>query len=559
MATTTKGQLTINSGGVNYIATPNKNTTAAQTAAAQSAGWKPVSSGSSYTPTGATIQGGQALPTQNKPVDTTIVADQIGKVPVSPVIPTVQATDVPKSLAAPLVAPMTTVDTATNDSAIATQAQKRIDQLLGTQPEAPNATDIYNQVQQQEGIRQKESSVQNYTAQINAINNNAQAAILQTQGQGRGIPEYIIGGQQAQISKEAAIQTLPLQALLSAAQGDLDSARSHADTLFNLYYKDATAKSDQWWKTADLYMNEFSEIEQQQINEKKSEQDFQRTLYRDKMDNVATLAKGIMDTNPAYAAQLMQLTPPIFGDAQSQAEYDREVNRIMAKIPTGGSGETQLYAGLSAPTATAVRSVVSKFGSDPTVTNFTTIQDGYNFASSLDTKTKNPADDQALIYSLAKALDPGSVVREGEYATAQKYSQSWINAYGKGITQALAGTGFLSETARANIKKTIEQKYLSTKKTYDNSYNQYVGQINNLTGRDDGQQFLRDYAIPGTTTTEITPEVDSIMKDILGGASATSNTSSAPITNTNKYLTPQEQSDILYGTPINSPLFNLFK
>jgi hypothetical protein len=153
----------------------------------------------------------------------------------------------------------------------------------------------------------------------------------------------------------------------------------------------------------------------------------------------------------------------------------------------------QLYTGLSTGTATAVRSVVSKFGTEPTIQNFATVQDGYNFASSLDTKTKNPADDQALIYALAKTLDPGSVVREGEYATAQKYSQSWINAYGKGVSQAIAGTGFLSETARTNIKKTIESKYLSTKVGYDNQYKQYVGQINNLTGKNNGELFLRSY------------------------------------------------------------------
>ena len=162
----------------------------------------------------------------------------------------------------------------------------------------------------------------------------------------------------------------------------------------------------------------------------------------------------------------------------------------------------QLYSGLKPATATAVRSVVSKYGSEPTIQNFATVQDGYNFASSIDTKTKNPADDQALIYSLAKTLDPGSVVREGEYATAQKYSQSWVNAYGKGVTQAIAGTGFLSETARSNIKKTIEQKYNSTKVSYDNQYKEFSNQINNLTGRNDGDKFLRNYVTSSPPTTD---------------------------------------------------------
>ena len=171
--------------------------------------------------------------------------------------------------------------------------------------------------------------------------------------------------------------------------------------------------------------------------------------------------------------------------------------------PSDGSipGEnTQLYSGLSSKTATAVRSQVSSFKTEQGVQNFTQVQEGKNFANSLSNTTTNPADDQGLIYSLAKVLDPGSVVREGEYATAQKYAQSWVQAYGKSITQALAGTGFLSETARKNIKATIDAKYNASQKTYDNLYNGYVTSINNLTGRSDGDKFLKDYSTSSSSS-----------------------------------------------------------
>ncbi|MDP3763598.1 MAG: hypothetical protein Q8Q92_03030, partial [bacterium] len=176
------------------------------------------------------------------------------------------------------------------------------------------------------------------------------------------------------------------------------------------------------------------------------------------------------------------------GEAQKTVQGG-EAQKIMQ------GGEAQLYSGLSASTATAVRSRVSKFASEPTIQNFATIQEGRNFSQAISDTTKNPADDQALIYSLAKALDPGSVVREGEYATAQKYAQSWINAYGKGIEQALLGTGFLSQKARENIKKTIEQKYQASKRSYDSLLGQYKTGINNLTGRSDGSKFLTDYTV----------------------------------------------------------------
>lgn len=168
--------------------------------------------------------------------------------------------------------------------------------------------------------------------------------------------------------------------------------------------------------------------------------------------------------------------------------------------PKGGDvtpgDNPQLYAGLSTPTATAVRAKVNQFKGEQNVTNFSTVQDGYNFASSLNTDTTNPADDQALVYALAKALDPGSVVREGEYATAQKYSQSWIQAYGKGVEQALLGTGFLGKTARDNIKKVIKTKYDAQKKSYDQTSKSYTDGINALTGRSDGSKFITDYVTP---------------------------------------------------------------
>lgn len=155
--------------------------------------------------------------------------------------------------------------------------------------------------------------------------------------------------------------------------------------------------------------------------------------------------------------------------------------------------DAPLYAGMKSPTATAVRGQVSAFKSEPIVTNFNQIQEWYNFAKSISNTTKNPTDDQALIYSLAKVLDPGSVVREWEYATVQKYAQSWVDSYGKWVSQALNGTGFLSEQARKNIKDTIEWRYKASKSTYNNLYNQYSTGIDKITGKTNWKDFLRNY------------------------------------------------------------------
>lgn len=147
---------------------------------------------------------------------------------------------------------------------------------------------------------------------------------------------------------------------------------------------------------------------------------------------------------------------------------------------------------------TPVQSLAGQFDSEQAVKNFQTIGEGYQFVSGLSNKTTNPADDQALIYALAKALDPNSVVREGEYATAQKYSQSWVKAFGKSVNQAVRGTGFLSEEARKNIKDTILSRYQASLQSFNNIYQDYGRRINNLTGRSNGTDYITDYSRPFT-------------------------------------------------------------
>lgn len=173
----------------------------------------------------------------------------------------------------------------------------------------------------------------------------------------------------------------------------------------------------------------------------------------------------------------------------------------------------QLYSGLSSATATAVRAQVNAFKAEPVIQNFATIQSGYNFTKQISDDTKNPADDQALIYALAKALDPGSVVREGEYATAQKYSQAWITAFGSGVKNALLGTGFLSNQARTNIKKTIETRYNAAKTEYDSLRNNYSSGISTLTGRSDGEIFLRDYTTTGNDISSVSAGATGYLPD----------------------------------------------
>jgi hypothetical protein len=136
---------------------------------------------------------------------------------------------------------------------------------------------------------------------------------------------------------------------------------------------------------------------------------------------------------------------------------------------------------------------VHNFESLPIIKKAQVQAESVAFVEGLNPNTTNPADDQALIYAFAKAMDPDSVVREGEYATVQKYSQSWAERFGFNAKRIFSNTQFLSPAARQNMKITIRARYLAGRKQYDNVKRSYASQINRITGGNDGDEYLTGF------------------------------------------------------------------
>lgn len=145
-------------------------------------------------------------------------------------------------------------------------------------------------------------------------------------------------------------------------------------------------------------------------------------------------------------------------------------------------------------TNSQVDRIVAQFDAHPITKRFTIMQEGRNFAKSLKPDTKNPADDQGLLYAFAKIMDPESVVREGEYATVQKYSQAWAETFGFNVQRILSNQEFLTPQARANLKNTIETKYGATKNSYKNLAKEFGRKINRHTRSADGEDYLVNYS-----------------------------------------------------------------
>jgi len=128
-------------------------------------------------------------------------------------------------------------------------AQSNFDDYLGrlqdAQGDRTTGADIQRELERESGIREARQRENDLSAQINTIIANRDASILSEEGQGRGIPESIIGGRQAKINKEAAIKALPVQALLAQAQGNVALAEAHINTWGKILMDDANNEYNQ--------------------------------------------------------------------------------------------------------------------------------------------------------------------------------------------------------------------------------------------------------------------------------------------------------------------------
>lgn len=139
-----------------------------------------------------------------------------------------------------------------------------------------------------------------------------------------------------------------------------------------------------------------------------------------------------------------------------------------------------------------VDAIRNQYNAHAVVKKYNVVQDAVQFVKGLDVNTKNPSDDQALIYAFAKAMDPDSVVREGEYATVQKYAQSWAEKFKFDALRIFSNTTFLTPEARNNMKATVEGRAKPIRQQYAAVHKDFVKRIEQVTGRD-GNEYIPDY------------------------------------------------------------------
>lgn len=100
-----------------------------------------------------------------------------------------------------------------------------------------------------------------------------------------------------------------------------------------------------------------------------------------------------------------------------------------------------------------------------------TLQQGFSAISGFDINHKNASTDQALIFSFMKVLDPASVVRETEYATAQN-NASMLDTLAANWKKAIDGEGILTVKQRQNIISEMQRLYKNKVTLYQQQIDQ---------------------------------------------------------------------------------------
>ena len=132
----------------------------------------------------------------------------------------------------------------------------------------PDERDAQAQAERESGVIQARQQKQNTQNEINGITTKMNTDLLKLRGVAaqEGVVEAVYGGQQAQVTREATIRLLPLQAQLAVDEGNLDQAESKLDSLFKIYSSDAKKSVDLWNEKAKIIYDGASAKEKAQLD-----------------------------------------------------------------------------------------------------------------------------------------------------------------------------------------------------------------------------------------------------------------------------------------------------
>jgi hypothetical protein len=156
----------------------------------------------------------------------------------------------------------------------------------------------------------------------------------------------------------------------------------------------------------------------------------------------------------------------------------------------------------------AMTSLNTAIRSDPDIKNFVDVRSGYDRVRT-GSKQRTPQGDIAVVFGYMKMLDPGSTVREGEYATAEN-SAGIPQRIAQQYNRVLRGDR-LSDEQRRGFDAAARKLYESGLPSYRRAHDLYGKQADALKVPRD--LVLRDYsALPDSALAPQRPPLESYVR-----------------------------------------------
>jgi hypothetical protein len=219
------------------------------------------------------------------------------------------------------------------------------------------------------------------------------------------------------------------------------------------------------------------------INEQKN-----RTIEALKRLNTPQAMRGLqlLDAGGSISDALSMA----FEKPKSNIEY-KIVDGSLVKIDKDANTVSEIYSS-GADHSKNIIEARKEFTALPTVKSFADVSTAYSRVLN-SAKDPSGAGDLSLIFNFMKVLDPGSTVREGEFATAQNsggVEQKVVSLY----NQVLDGTR-LGELQRADFVDRATRLYQGAEKQYNSIARQYAEFARQA--RLDPQLVIPDFSFQG--------------------------------------------------------------
>jgi muramidase (phage lysozyme) len=387
-------------------------------------------------------------------------------------------------------------------------------------PTAPERIDYVKQYQTQ----RESAGLPALEAQLNTINSdiaslNSQYRQIQQEEKSRGRISAITSAKLARVQQELAPKYEQLQEQQQRIAEQLQTANSTINTLMDLTGKNyQEARSD--------YEFEYNKaIQMQQLLN--TQQDRDTANYKAGLETMTNLLKnsGITNWNelsdvtkvslqtletrlgqPGLARIILELgtqNPEISTSIQDDGKgnisiigYDKNSGNIKYVKQIAGISKVtpeQKLGELTTKQQSIVQNYSTQFTNSPIVKDYNEVlYKKLSMEEILKGGVSGPAD-LSLVYEFMKALDPTSVVRESEYATAAKSGNIFQGIYAKFNGYLKEKGGILPQNVRSEFTRIIDNKLAVKEKQYNNLRNEYGNQINKQAGITDGSDYLINY------------------------------------------------------------------